>query len=896
MTNDPHQHTPRRLGAALVVALLLAVLAAPAVAQPLVDQEGILEVGTIDPYQTGGSSDGSSSTGSGTSSSSWSDERCVLDVFGSCIFTFREEGATEETDVDDQAWHYYDYANSSASGYYIDVLGGVVFARASSGAYQSAWGSGSEGDVVDRSWSRYENNLGYSEEHSDEQTHAWDETRGEWENVSRTDLGAGAEAPVGGGEITVARETDGESYAARDDSSAASNASSDEYFGVPVSGSEDAQTSFVTEESRAFWERTQAGGNVYLVNPSEDGGVVEIVGLRLDQGERSGEGESESGSSTHEATSVFGLTVYQHDTSEDARHEYAFFEEWLRLEVDLVSGTVSGDVAYDRGAEESYSDESSSDETELVGVPAYGESHEATEETSREWRDVSFALDAAEGTGVITLEAWDEDSDEHRTSRDAVAILGMEGALEGEESSSFHSDGLAFGLDVGDGVLWLGASYENRTSSESGVTDFTFGGAPLAGFTHESDESWRGVRAGAGSSLLGVDANAWHENSSESQYDALRVGGEDLAGVSSEDEHSGFGADADARGLFVFSLVYSDGRSDDAVHLAGVPLGVRNDYRHFGTGVGGEARGPTDGQHLFSYSFEHEETSDDYDVYADETTIGGARHNATRDSMTVIVLDGAAHASLSREFSNTQVFAGEDTEVAELGLQQGEADVGHGDVDAGGQHVDEGGATASVFLAYVEAADAIAFVAGLAAWCVDPAVALPYDAVLGALPPDAQMAGGVVVGLVALAMCFGAPVLVPLFLASPCIVVPLATGTVFLVGGTATSLLPAGGDVASSVLALGEDTVWDAYDEHVGCVWLTIPDVARNPQPVLAAMHEASETSDTVLAAAWTVYDQARVTAYQAIDMAFAGAGALPGVGEPPQPPAAPEVPPLPTA
>lgn len=868
---------------AAFVAGIILLAAPPGLAQPLVGVDGVAEVGTIDPWSVWDADASDQYGGSGTSGGESDSARCLIPGFGGgCLLEMQEHEEFETVDENDAHWYYYDATNSTMSGYYVDVLDGVVFMRASSGAVEEGSGAGSSGQSEDYARTLYENSLGYSEEHEDGEWLAWDDDERSASRVDQLLVEGGADAPVAHADLTLDRQANGESSESASSEGSGSNMTRDEYFGVPIYEEEDAQSHLFESEAERFWNRTVLGGAVYLVNPT-DGSRVDIVGLTMDRGDEAGAGEAEQESASSESTSVFGFTVFEHSESDAGESEYAFFREWLHLSADLVSGQVTGGATYDHGEESDESWSDTQDETNVAGVPVYGEDHSVTGEGEREWRDVAFALDAGQGAGVVSLGAWDDSSSSREAYSDTYSIVGIPVGVEGESASTFHSDGVGLGLDLGGGALLLNARYENRSSSESNQDDITLGGSPLAGIGADDERASRGVYVDAGSQLVPVSLGAHHENSSSYEADWIRLAGDDFAGLSQQDEHTEYGGDAAVGDVFVFSLLYSDGRSDDAIHLAGVPLGVRDDYRSLDASLGGDAAAPT-GQHLFSYSFEHEESSHDYDLYADDSTVGGLRHNTTADRVSVIVLDGQAGAHAEREFSNDQVFAGDDTEIAELGIQRVDAGVDHGGADAAG--VGDGGASTSVFLTYVEAADAIAIMAGLATWCVDPGVPLPYDTLLGAVPGEARPAAATALGAAALLMCFGAPILAPIFLASPCIVVPLAVGTVMLTSGVATSLLPVGSEV-DGVLATGEGAFYDVYDEHVGCVWLTIPDAARNPQPAIGALALVTETTDGALAQAWPAYDDARLTAWELVDMVF---GADHDVGNPtiPAPPAVP--------
>lgn len=867
--------------AAALAAFSMLLAAPPGLAQPVAGIDGVVEVGTIDPWSESSAGSGGSAHGEESAGSSGSSSCIIPDPFGGpCLFTYTESSEFEHLDEGQDTWYWYASEDSTMSGYYVEIMDGVVFARASAGALESASGSGSSGGLEQHDREAYENNLGWSEESEDSRSMSWDDAESSYRSVDKLLLEAGIDVPIAHADLVLDREANGAEGSTESSEGSGSNATSQELIGIPIYGETDEQSHFLTGESATFWNRTLAGGTIYLLDP-RDGSRVDVVGLALDRGDESGSGSEEHASSSGETTSVFGMTVYDHQTSDSGESEYSFFREWLHLSVDLVEGTVSGDVAYDHGESTGSSSGSTSDEYDILGVPVFGEAHEAESEASNEWRDVTFGLDAADGVATLQLGSWDDSSQAHDAYEDTYTIVGLPVGMGGESDSSFHSDGIGFGLELAQGLVWFGARYENTSSSERSYDDVLLDHEALVGMSEEDSSSSRGIFVDAGTSIVPVSVGAHHANESSHSGDFVRLGGEDFAGITSDDEHAEYGAGADAAGIFVFEFLYEDGHSDDALVLAGMPLGVRDEYEHLKVGASGDVVAPT-GQHVFSYSFEHEETSDDYELYADDATIGGLEHNVTSDRLSILVLDGAAGAHAERTFSNDRVVAGDDTEVAELGLQQVDVGAEHGSVGPAG--VGPGGAGVSVFLAYVEAADAFALMAGVATWCVDPGVPIPYGTVLGAMPPDLQTVGATAIQAAALLTCFGAPVLVPLFAASPCIVIPLAAGTVFLTAGVVTSLLPAG----SEVVGAAEGAFWETYGgSAVNCVWLTVPDAARNPQPVIGALAIVNDGVDAGLARVWPAYDEGRTTAWGVLDMAFGadhGAPMPEGLSLPPLP------------
>lgn len=856
----------RTLAALAVGASLLA--ASTALAEPLVEQEGVIEVGTIDPWSSSSSGSGGGSSGPGPLSGGSSESSCLIPWFSGCLFEFEEEETWESNDLTQTTWYYYDQTNSDMSGYYVNLLGGTFFARVASGTVEEASGSGSTYESEQLFHEVYSNNLGYSEEHLDHTVASASQAEESAYSVSRLAVEAGANTPLVQGGVSVLREQNGESSSSSESSSFFSQIEEDNYFGIPLYGSGEEAQSAAASEAQSFWNSTVVDSNVYLVNPV-DATTIEIIGLRLAKGDESSSGSSSSSESESSYTSIFGFNLIEQGNSESSANEYAFFERFLELQVDLASGTVSGGLMYSEGESSSSSSSTTGEYTHILGIPLYEETHSAEETVESQWREISFELDAANGVGAIDVAHWNNDGAATGEYVDEYTILGIGVGQQTEEASSFHSDGLAFGADVGGGALWLGASYVNESSESSSITDYTLAGNPLFGTSSYEENANRAIQVGAGSALLGTSVGAYYENASSYSADFLRLGGEDFAGISSEDHHTEYGADANIlNGAFIFSLVYSDGSSTDAIHLAGIPAGIQSEYQEFSTGVSGTVPNPNGGNVLV-YSFEHEETANDDALFIDDSTIGRLQSNVTSDKLNVIVLDGLASIDVGREFSSYQVFAGEDTEILDVSSQNVDAGVDHGAVGP----VGSGGASAGIFFGYLEVADTIALALLLATWCVDPGVNVPYGTIIGALPGTAQGPANVVLALALFALCGGAPVPVPLFLLSPCIVVPLAYGVVTITAGIASGLVPVVGGTVGGASSTALGAVWNAYNseelEPYNCMWAVIPDEVRNPQPVLAVMHTATVVSNEAVAAVWPKYDAARMTAYQVVDTVF---------------------------
>ncbi len=853
----------RKVGlAAFAVSVSLLVASVPGAAEPLVVVEGVGEVGTVDPWtvqQAGGTGSSGGSSSSGSSSSS----RCIINTWFGCLFTLREQSANEHVHTAQQSYFWYNSQNVQQSGYYTELLGGAIFVRAESGTVESASGSGGGANAVNRDWTYYANNLGYSEEHLQQNLYSASGAASSTSEVSRLGAAAGANTPAGGANVDLVREQDGFAQSANRFSSAGSNLTRHEYFGLPLYEAGNQQARAFANEAMQHWNRTLANGEVYLVNP-QDGNRVEIIGLVLDKGDAQGSGSGSSSQSSQSHTSIFGFRLIEQGNSAASQYEYAFFNQWLHLIVDVGSGTVTGSILYDRGTSSSSNTQHTNEYTNIFGIPIWGQEHYTENEATSAWRNVEFNLNAVQGTGVFSVGAWDQDSSSYQAYEDTYRILGIPVGLEGEDQSTLHTDGVAMALNLGGGVLWLNAGYENRTATHSSVDDFTLGGSPLFGLYENSYEASRRIAVGAGSNAIGTHAGLYYENVTEQSARGLRLGGNNFLGLEHADQHTGYGADAGAvNGLFVFQLGYTDGQSMDAINIAGFPIGLRDDYQEFETGASGGVPNPQGGS-LLVYSFEHSETAHDYTLFLGDTDLGTVRRNVSSDRLNVMVLNNLAGAEVSREFSNTAVFVGE-TELVDATAMSADGDAHAGPASTG----------TSIWFGYLELVDAIAVGLLIATWCVDPGVALPTGTVLNLVPATYRGTAAAVVAVAMLAIC-GLPVVapVPFFLLSPCILVPVAHGLVFATAGGLSGSLGAAAGLAGYALDAAGSTSWTAYDTvndaRGGCIWLTIPDEVRNPQPVLWVLGPATAASNGVLAERiWPAYDGGRQNAYGAIDRIF---------------------------
>ncbi len=914
----------------LLVTLVLAtsmMLAPMASGSALVEVDGVAEVGMIDAPGSSSSEGGSSSSsGPHESSDSVDSSRCIIgNPFGSgCLFEFSEHSEEQHSHFEEEAAYYYSATDDARSGYYANVLGGAFWVRTHSGDYANEEGSGqsAEGDHYDREY--YENNFGYSEEHIQQSSHFLDNDYANEESYSEFGAEVGADTDVVGGGVSVLRQDDGQSASSADEASSDSEHQEDNYFDIPVYETGGANSHEYTSEAESYWNSTVVDGNLFLVNPI-DSTTVEIIGLRVDQGDRHETGAEEGSDASSSYTGILGFTLISSEQESDFESQYTYVEEWLRVSIDLVDGTVSGDVVYEHGESEESSSSYERDTTEVFGI-AFGSENAYEGQSSEAWRRVEFALDAA-GAASASAAHWDEDSQSSSTEEDNTIVILPFGTTTTEESNS-HTDGTSLGIDLGDGnILWLNAAYENRTDSQSSTSDFTIDHDPLFGSGSESDETARTIGAGAGSGAAGTEVSAGYEEVDSHEASSLRLGGDDFIGTFSDDEYWGAGADGTvANGLFVFDMSYVDGSSNDGITIGGTPLGIRNEYQAFTAGASGEAGDDAVGS-IAVYSIRHEETSDQQDIYAGDSTIGELDQSSTSDSVSFVVLDGLVAFDASRSVENTVLSAG-GTEIADITTSNTEAGA-----DAGPASADAG-----VLVFYADFVDAFAVAFVLATWCVDPGVPLPLSTVGGVLGGLPEPVGGVAStawALVPFLMCGGVPV-PAVALANDCLVADLVTALAFSTAGGLTGLLP---PVAGGAVGLGLSTAQGGYgtargvvDDVDGCFWMTVPQEARNPQAILTTMATIQDPSadpagaipwgisapsavpdawgevvGPALAAhwpttgdVWPLYDQARMSAYGMLDLAFGAGGvvgnpAIPMLGpmcesapEQPQPPVNP--------
>lgn len=846
--------------AAILTVLGLITTSGGAIAQSLVSVPGVAEIGTYESSSYDNTESGSSSNGPGQSEDSSDSETCVLPLFGDCLFTFREHDEEQRDHIENATWFYYDRENATRSGYYVDLMDGVFFTRASAESIEREGGEGHTLNRTDYDRTYYENNLGYSEEHIDDEREREDYAEHWSEEVDGVYWDTQLDAPVAGGGFSVGRE-EGSSNRTNEESAASSRDESDEYFGIPIQENGDYSWHELSEEEQRFWERTLVDGTLFLVLPGDNPQQFELVGLRLDKGEESSSGESASDDGSGSYQRVFGFTVYETEDRKDERHRYALFQEWLHVAVDVANGTVTGGISYERGSSETYDYVYDRSETGVVGIPLFGENDADESSKQSEWRELEFTLDAADGAGSADVRGWEEDSSEQREWEDTFTFIGLPVGSTGSEDSSFHSDGVAMAAAIGGGLLWIEAAYVNETRESSSTTDIIIG-EPIVGWSEESEDRSRSVGAGAGSDTLGGGASAGYEKEYHEKEQDIRLFGDDFAGIATQEESTTYDAGIVApQGLFTFDFRYQKSTSDSSVHVAGFPLGVESEKEDFNVGVAGAAPA-----NVLVYSFEHEETRRDHQLYAGDTDIGRYEQNSTKDRLNIVVLDGLASLKADRSFTDGHVFAGEDTEILDFSGQSAGTEA-----EVAGQR-----ASTTLFFGYLEFADAIALGLVVAHWCVRPDLPLDYGLLtgtVGTVSPEAQTIAELALVLALFAGC-PIPVFapVPYFLLSPCILVPVAHFAVFgIVTPVATAILPVSEARSLAQMLQNEagDASWDVYDDTLGCMWLTIPPEARNPQPTLTALDAGTDVVDQALSQVWPQYDAARRNAYDVVDDVF---------------------------
>ncbi len=921
----------RPILAVLVVATLM-LASGLASANEFVNVPGVVEIGSLEPAgYTEESDSGGYETGPFESDESVDTSTCIIPnpFGGGCLFEFSDHTEEQHRHYDRASWYYHSATNDTRSGYYADILGGVFWLKVRSGEYdhEESSGQSGEGDHFDRDF--YDTNIGYSSESIQQSSWFEDNDYGSTNSFEELNVEAGLVTGVVDGDFGVVRQDDGHATDSASEESSSSADESQSYFGIPLFGSGESDSHQYNRDVETFWNQTTVNGNVFLINQLDDS-RVEIIGVSFDKGDREETG-SESGRDEHrEYTDVLGFNLIGSRQIDDHQSSYTYVNEWLHLTVDAIDGTVEGDVLYEHGESEESGSTYTEDRTDIVGI-GIGSQGGSDYYQSEAWRRAEIALDAADGTATVDVAHWDEDSESDSTVEDNTIVIIPIGTTT-EEHSKVHSDGSSIGLNLGGGeILWLTASYENRTSESSQTEDFTIDHSPLFGTGSESIDDRRGIDVGVGSGALDFEAGTMYEETRTREETNIRVGGDDLLGTFSEDEHWGTETGASlGDGLFQFTLGYTDGNSNDGISLAGTDLGMRNDYEEFHTSVGGSVEDDTAGT-LLVYGFSHEERHDDQTIYAGDSDVLRLDQTSTKDDVTLIVLNGIASINAGREWNTYTVYAG-DTEVVDASTQTTEAAVAAGPA----------GVDTSVLIIYADIGDTLGLAIAIATWCVDPGVPIPWDVVGGALtalPGEAQTVGSVALALIPFLMCGAAPAIAPI-LANACVVADLAAGIVFGLGGPVGGLLPGfvtglalgllPGQVtglvpgeASTLLGLslndaapaaagalgtglataetGYDVARGGVDAVNGCFWATVPEEVRNPQPVLMAMDIAQspannpqslipwgiapppavpdpwpETVGPVVAAyfpttgdVWPLYDQARVTAYGMLDILF---------------------------
>ncbi|MGB0651748.1 MAG: hypothetical protein ACPGQL_00975 [Thermoplasmatota archaeon] len=898
MTHDKlNKKTPQTIAA---LAMAFALVMAPGLASgaPLAGVPGVFEVGTIDaPGESGDSGGTSSETGPFNSESSSDSTTCIIPWFSGCLFEFTEHEEEQHDHYDSESTYFEWATNDTRNGYYVSVLDGVFWTRVASGDYEHEESSGAdaEGSHYDREY--YGNNLGFSTESIEESDYFLDNDYASYESVSQTTADAGFDAGAAGASVGLDRQQNGQEGSSTSEESNSSEREEFNLFGIPIHESGASESHSLEEEYQRYWNETSLQSTIFIVNPV-DNTTVNIVGLSLSKGDEEESGSSQGSDSSSSYTDVLGFNVVGQEDESDHDSSFYRYNEWLDLTVDVIDGTLQGSVLYEHGNEESESFEHERSVTEVVGLPFGSESTE-DQESSSSWRRATIAIDAAEDAGSVVVSHWNEDSEsESQTEDDTIVIIPI--GSTGEEESEHHSDGYGFGIELGDGeVLWLTGGYENRTDNQRSVSDVTIGGSPLVGSSSESRETVRSIGIMGGIPLADTEAGAGYDESESHEESNVRFGGSDTLGTYESDDSTGYGTGGNVAGdVFNFGLSYREGNKDSGLNLAGTPIGIATEYQEFNAGADGEVRDDNAGQgSLLVYGFSHEESKEDNSIYAGDTTIGRIEQTSTSDEVSFVVLGGLASANAGREFSTTTVYAGEDTEILDASSQQAGAGA-----EAGPASIDT-----SVLLLYADIADAFAVGLLLATWCVDPGVPLPMSEVAGVvsmLPGEVAGPAGVALALVPFLMCGALPV-PAVALANDCLVADLAQALVFATAGGLTGLLPAPvGSTAQTALALGQDgynTARPLLDDAGACFWVTVPQEARNPQPLLMALEalqappEDDPTAHPLVdnnvqkpvdawneilsptlneywpstGDVWPLYDEAHVTAYGVLDLVF---------------------------
>lgn len=847
------------LAAATLALLLVAgVLAGPGLAPPPVP----LEAAPVEPQPPTSFEDSGSSSTSETPPTVWTNVSEDWPVGCSqplCFFHFEEYRYHNESHHRALSGAFAESRHDDLSGYYLDVLDGIVWARVLAGntawAQECANAASSSDATQDGLW----NNLGYSEHHEQASRSATESSCDHHRRMSLLAADAALQAPVAGAVLDVSREQDGDEAYADHDASSSSSGSRDELVGVPTEGQEQRQGQESRRDVTRTWNSTSADGNVFLVNP-RGSGVIDVVGLRAEKGDVDSDDRGEQRTSHGSAQEYLGFAVVEEDDATASSQRQTRLNEWLHLVVDLHGGTVRGAATYDRTSETDTRASSERDQTDVAGVPTG--SQRASEETfTSAGRNVAFDLDAAQGMGWVHV-ASDDWAQTMESSSSEEAILGVPAGPHRENRWARQSDGVQLALGAGQGLLVLRLGYANSTYAAETVEDLTVDGEPTVGNGTFVRDEHRGVGAEA-ESTTGAYVGGGRDDYRHEEGGSLRTGGAPLVRNSVDDRGTRTGLKAEApKGLLAADLLYAEGTKVTTFEFGGPAFQSEERYQRLDAGASGDADEVQGG--LLSYRVRHTETRSDTEAFE----LGRRQLNVTQDEASVEVLQGLAGLSVSREFRTEQLDVG-GFRAFDASLQKASASAHAGDasVDAGGT-VLYGNLAGFLDGAVVEAHA-----------CADPGAAgqSGLDQALGAAPPAVaalvpRCDGGVGIPV-------GAPATV-----DACLQVLLADSLVVGAAMSVTGLLGPAQSIVQSALEVGHDAAFQAFLDAGGCRLFVPPTEARNPQPALAVLEAGEGAAATATAPAYPAYDAARHAAYGPVDVvmrlekAVANPAGLPGV------------------
>lgn len=911
--------------AQLVSFLVVATLAGAgfAGAGTLVEQEGVASVRTKeDGSTTGSSGSGGHDRGTGAEADPCPKDanketceseqlKCIIDVFGFC-FPWQQDWYEESDSVDRGSNYSYAYSEDNRTGYEVEILDGALVLESLAGSRNSTDGAGHDAAYREYRHDEYSNNFGWSESHTRDSTYSStsDASHSEGMDDASTGTSAGATAAgrtLGGADFGLVREREAYETDSRHEQSSGANHTSDTFLGIPFYEKNDAQSSSLDDESTRYWNRTGAGGTVWVVEPVGNS-TLRIVGVTLERRDEHAEGSREASGSSESETKIVGIGAKEEDDASSST-TYSVYREWTTLFVDLANGLVTGTILYDRGAAEGEHSTSGSDRIEFAGLEFGNRSHE-TNNTASTWRNARVALDAAHGLAVLDVSAWDQDEVYHRESESEVILAGLGFGSTETDDGATHTDGVAATFLLQNGsLLRFSISYVNTSQSYSNSTDWNVGGGSF-GYGEEHHETMRRVGVDVGSTE-GSGAGVYREEGTTNDAIKARQDGQDAAEIREETTYTEYGVGGAApSGILAFHLVYTEGTERYTIGAFGTPLfQTDGDTQRLDAGVGGEVKTEPTG-HLLSYDVRHVETSSSKDLAVGGSNVGRIYRNDTTDSASVNALDGEVRATASRSFWTEQFDDSSGSEIFDRSANSVDASLRANNPASpvvGEYHVTVG---------YIDFADTVALGGVFATWCTLPAVPIglvPWGTLIGALPPPVDTVAPVLTFGVAvvtlgllIATCFFA--LAPFILiANPCLVadiaVPLGLALARLVTGGAPEPIGSTSGTAFGAIDDGYAIGRDAWDETFSCTWapvpdefITIPREARNWQPSLEAADAATDVVEPVVGSAPPAIDSVRSRAWEAadsvdVDRAIPNPDAIPlppAVALPARPPARP--------